>query len=155
MGIIECIFVVLNSYLGYTIMGARDVGGSIFIHTFGAYFGLTVSFCLQKMNTEHSGHNEGPRYTSDMFSLLGTIILWVFWPSFNGILAEGAARHRCYINTYISLMASTAWTFVLSGLLGDRRFCAEDIQNATLAGGGHGGGHRGYAAPALWCYSGR
>ena len=116
-------------------MGANDVGGSIFIHTFGAYFGLTVSFCLQKMKVDESSRYEGPRYTSDMFSLLGTIILWVYWPSFNGILAEGAARHRCYINTYISLMASTAWTFVLSGLLGDRRFCAEDIQNATLAGG--------------------
>jgi len=135
MGIIECIVVILNMYLGYTVMGVNDVGGSIFVHTFGAYFGLTVSFCLQKMKIDDSSHREGPRYTSDMFSLLGTIILWVFWPSFNGILAEGAARHRCYINTYISLMASTAWTFVLSGLLGDRRFCAEDIQNATLAGG--------------------
>ena len=135
MAVIECIFVVINCHIGYTIMGARDVGGSIFIHTFGAYFGLAVSFCLQKINTEHSSHIEAPRYTSDMFSLLGTIILWVFWPSFNGILAVGAARHRCFINTYISLMASTAWTFVLSGLLGNRRFCAEDIQNASLAGG--------------------
>ena len=135
MGIIESIVVVLNCYLGYEVMGVKDVGGSIFIHTFGAYFGLTVSFCLQKMNVEPSSHKEGPRYTSDMFSLLGTIILWVFWPSFNGVLAEGAARHRCFINTYISLIASTAWTFVLSGLLGNRRFCAEDIQNATLAGG--------------------
>ena len=50
-------------------------------------------------------------------------------------------------------MASTAWTFVLSGLLGDRRYCGTDreiqlgintfvrrfvgdnIQNAVLAGG--------------------
>ena len=50
-------------------------------------------------------------------------------------------------------MASTAWTFVLSGLLGDRRYCravreiqlgiktfvrrfvGDNIQNAVLAGG--------------------
>ena len=110
-------------------------GGSMFIHAFGAYFGLAVSFCLRKMDTEKSSNNEGPRYTSDLFSLLGTVILWVFWPSFNGALVVGAARHRAIINTYISLMGSTAWVFVLSGLLGNRKFAAEDIQNATLAGG--------------------
>merc|ERR1712110_528459 len=97
----------------------------------GAYFGLAVSFVLKGQDTSKSEHLEGSRYTSDLFSLLGTIILWVYWPSFNGILATEAARHR----SYISLMASTAWTFVLSGLLGDRRFAGEDIQNAVLAGG--------------------
>ena len=103
------------------------------------------------MKTEESWAREGNRYTSDLFSLLGTIILWVFWPSFNGLLATGAARHRAVINTYLrsvqgewlgitwdllpSLMASTAMTFVISGLMGHKKFAPEDIQNATLAGG--------------------
>ena len=34
-----------------------------------------------------------------------------------------------------SLMASTAMTFVISGLMGHKKFAPEDIQNATLAGG--------------------
>ena len=75
------------------------------------------------------------RYTSDLLSLQGTIILWVFWPSFNALLASGAARHRAVINTYLSLMSSTVTTFLVSGILGERRFAAEDIQNATLSGG--------------------
>jgi len=135
IGILETICVVLNMYLGYTVMGANDIGGSIFVHTFGAYFGLAISFCLRKQRTEMSEEREGPRYTSDITSLLGTIILWVFWPSFNGLLAEGDARHRCYINTYMSLLGSTVTTFMCSGLLGNRKFDLEDIQNATLAGG--------------------
>ena len=34
-----------------------------------------------------------------------------------------------------SLMASTAMTFVISGLMGHKKFAPEDIQNAVLAGG--------------------
>ena len=69
---------------------------------------------------------------SNFCCCIGTIILWVFWPSFNGLLAEGDARHRCYINTYMSLLGSTVTTFMCSGLLGNRKFDLEDIQNATL-----------------------
>ena len=135
MAIIESIFCIINLYIGYTLLGVVDVGGSIFIHTFGAYFGLAVSFCLRNIKTEESWEREGNRYTSDLFSILGTIILWVYWPSFNGLLAVGAARQRAVINTYLSLMASTATTYVVSGLLGHKKFAPEDIQNATLAGG--------------------
>ena len=43
---------------------------------------------------------------------------------------------RAYINTYISLLASTICTFICSSIFGtDRKFNAVDIQNATLAGG--------------------
>ena len=56
---------------------------------------------IRKIKTEESCAREGNRYTSDLFSLLGTLILWVLWPSFNGLLAVGAARHRAVINTYL------------------------------------------------------
>ena len=40
-------------------------------------------------------HNSYYRYTSDLFSYLGTLILWVFWPSFNAYAVFGDGRHRC------------------------------------------------------------
>ena len=44
---------------------------------------------------------EGSSYNSDLFSMVGTVFLWVFWPSFNaGAAAEGDAQMRAIINTY-------------------------------------------------------
>jgi ammonium transporter Rh len=46
MGIIEVIGYTFNEVFVSDIIGALDVGGSMLIHSFGAYFGLTVSWIL-------------------------------------------------------------------------------------------------------------
>ena len=95
---------------------ASDMGGSIFVHTFGAYFGLAVSRILNNKKIRDSP-NEGSDYRSDFFSMVGTIFLWIFWPSFNSALATDEERTRSVINTYLSLCASCAMTFALSSFL--------------------------------------
>ena len=74
--------------------------------------------------------------TSDLFSMLGTIFLWLYWPSFNAALAESDAKHRAVINSVLALTNSCIFTFLFSGILHpNHKFKMADIQNATLAGG--------------------
>ena len=121
------------------------MGGSMFVHTFGAYFGLGVSLLLGNSTTRAGSakavrynahrHNRSDRF-SDLTAMIGTLFLFMFWPSFNGALATGAAQHRVVINTVISLAFSCVGAFAWSQLLRpDRKFNMVDIQNATLAGG--------------------
>ena len=57
--------------------------------------------------------------SSDLFSLLGAVLLWVYWPSFNAVLASGDAFHRAVINTHLSLLGSTSATFVFATFFGE------------------------------------
>ena len=47
-----------------------DVGGSMFLHTFGAYFGLAVARVLYNKEIEHSTKN-GSNHHSDVFAMIG------------------------------------------------------------------------------------
>lgn len=136
----EIIIYSANATVVFINLKAIDMGGSMVIHMFGAYFGLAVSWMLG--NPAHPKGAQAPvataTYTkwSSTGSMIGTIFLWCFWPSFNGALALGAQQHRVVINTVLSISASCAATFMASRLLRPgNKFDFEDIANATLAGG--------------------
>lgn len=70
--------------------------------------------------------------------MMGTIFLWMFWPSFNGALSltYGMSRERIVVNTVLALTASCVAAFSFSALVHpDGKFDMVHIQNATLAGG--------------------
>jgi len=118
--LIETTLFAVNAYVGYSVIGAADVGGAIFVHAFGAYFGLALAYVVQPAAPGRSEGREGSVYMTDVSAAAGTVILWVFWPSFNGALAATPdALHRCILNTYFSLAASTMAAFVLSTLYGE------------------------------------
>lgn len=58
------------------------------IHAFGAYYGLVASLILSKVGSGTGHPKNGASYTSDMTAMVGTVFLWIFWPSFNGALAS-------------------------------------------------------------------
>lgn len=86
-----------------------DAGGSIIVHAFGAYYGLAVSLVMRPTREQNNaGPNEGSSYISDHFAMVGTIFLWLFWPSFNSALLDDITQqHRAILNTYLSLAAAT------------------------------------------------
>ncbi|XP_010706461.1 ammonium transporter Rh type A [Meleagris gallopavo] len=125
-----------NEYLVTEIFKATDIGASMTIHAFGAYFGLAVTFILYRPGLKNKHKNEESTYHSDIFAMIGTLFLWLFWPSFNSAIAEENERIKIIINTYYALAACAVTTFALSSLLDERgKFSMVLIQNATLAGG--------------------
>merc|ERR1719229_1906177 len=117
MTVLEITIFVINEVIGRNYIGAVDAGDTIFVHIFGAYFGLTVARVLARPDIAKS-NLEGATATSDLFSMVGTIFLWMFWPSFNaGAAASGDAQQRAIINTYYSLCSSTLAAFSLSAMV--------------------------------------
>uniref|UniRef100_A0A7S1M0R2 Ammonium transporter AmtB-like domain-containing protein n=1 Tax=Alexandrium catenella TaxID=2925 RepID=A0A7S1M0R2_ALECA len=133
----EIVFYSLNESIGVEKYRAVDMGGSMYVHTFGAYFGLAVSFMLTRAKkVEDAGSRFGSSYESDLFSMIGTVFLWMYWPSFNGALAKDGEQHRVVVNTVLSLTNSCIAAFLLSKLLRPHhKLDMVDIQNASLAGG--------------------
>ena len=126
-------WVLLDGGLGLIKSGAFiDTGGSIVIHAFGAIFGLGV---ILTMTT--SKEMEIPvesDETSDRFSLLGSVILWLFWPSFCAALVQPELVPHTAINVILALSGATLATYFASIFLRGK-ISAADIANAALAGG--------------------
>lgn len=125
----------INEVICYAGFKIHDVGGSIVIHTFGAYFGLACSMVITPTDINERKKLCAPTPTADIFSMIGTIFLWLYWPSFNGAIAlPGDFQSRSVINTYLALASCCFVVFALHKYyLG--KFDMVMIQNATLAGG--------------------
>uniref|UniRef100_A0A8C8HGC9 Ammonium transporter AmtB-like domain-containing protein n=1 Tax=Oncorhynchus tshawytscha TaxID=74940 RepID=A0A8C8HGC9_ONCTS len=124
-------FIILN------LIHARDAGGSMVIHTFGAYYGLSISWMLYRPNLDQSKRLNGSVYHSDVFAMIGTLFLWMFWPSFNSAITDhGDGQHRAAINTYLALASTVLTTVAISSLSQKTgKLDMVHIQNSTLAGG--------------------
>ncbi|HQU97827.1 MAG TPA: ammonium transporter [Nitrosomonas sp.] len=125
-------WLVLDNAIGYTT-GFKDTAGSIVIHAFGAYFGLSMSIVLttdyQRSKPIESDH------TSDRFAMLGSMVLWLFWPSFATALVPLENMPQTVANTLLALSGATLATYFLSSKLHHGKTSMVDMANAALAGG--------------------
>lgn len=125
-------WIVLNGGLGLITGKVVDTGGSIVIHAFGAIFGLAVAASMTTAR-EYETPVECDD-TSDRYSLLGSMVLWVFWSSFCAALVAPADVPRTAVNVILALCGSTLATYFATVKLRGK-ISAADIANATLAGG--------------------
>ncbi|MBI9021221.1 MAG: ammonium transporter [Verrucomicrobia bacterium] len=126
-------WILLDGGLGLVEHGRFvDTGGSVVIHAFGALFGLGVAASMTTRK-EYETPIEADA-TSDRFSLLGSMVLWVFWPSFCGALVAPADIPMTIVNVILALCGSTIATYAASLKLRGK-VCVADIANAALAGG--------------------
>ena len=53
------------------------LGGAIFIHAFGAYFGLAVSIMHRRRNMALSENMESSKYASDIFAMVCELKIYI------------------------------------------------------------------------------
>jgi len=122
-------WIILESGL---LRGFLDTGGSVVIHAFGAYFGLgVVAGTLSRFQDKPGVESDA---ISNQFALLGSMILWLFWPSFTSALVAPERVVLTAINTIFALCGATVATYIFSRLIRGKIEIA-DIANAALAGG--------------------
>jgi len=134
MATFEVVIQSVNEHIGLHYLHAYDVGESMYVHVFGAYFGLAVAKVLQGKK-EIESTKESSHYHSDLFSMIGTLFLWLYWPSFNSATAKEEGQLRAIVNTYLAISASCVTTYIISLFVGKGRLNMVHVQNATLAGG--------------------
>ena len=163
MSIMETILCSLNYQLCERKLESIDVGGAMYIHTFGAIFGISISmvlFCSKKVKSEIQKYNQMniSSYFSNLTTFHGIIFVFCFFPSFNSALASSDKdietlstlnstanitiyneiefqKQRGRINTYFSLIGSVIASFITSGLFNKGRFIFEQIFFGSLSGG--------------------
>lgn len=73
----------------FLLQQASDVGASMTIHAFGAYFGLAVARVLYRPGLRDGHDNDGSVYHSDLFAMIGMKVA-SFYQSEVHIQSEGS-----------------------------------------------------------------
>ncbi|CAB4002428.1 ammonium transporter Rh type B [Paramuricea clavata] len=134
--VIEIVMYAVNEFIVLEELQVADIGGSMIVHMFACYFGMAVTFVLRRPEDTNNNPKEAPVYHSDLFAMIGSLFLWLYWPSFNSILvAPGNDKQRAVINTYLSLTACTVSVFATSAFVNKEKLQMAHVQNAVLAGG--------------------
>ena len=133
VAIIELCLHSLNYVVIIGGLSVADMGGTLIDHMFGAYFGLGVAYMMGKPDVEPD-----MGAIPDVFSLIGTVFLWIYWPSFVAGAADANSdqQQRALVYTILALSSSTVTAFFSSSFFNKNGVMRPvDIQNATLAGG--------------------
>ncbi|XP_026719196.1 blood group Rh(CE) polypeptide [Athene cunicularia] len=132
MTVVEMVAFHMTRWMHTRFLQISDNISMMHVHLFGAYFGLAAASRFSEPLPGSEKNASTPK--SDLLSMLGTVFLWVFWPSFNSVIGEN--KIKAISNTYFALAVSTVTAFMLSALITkDGKFKMTHIHSAVLAGG--------------------
>ncbi|NXN97273.1 RHD protein, partial [Rhinopomastus cyanomelas] len=133
MTIVEIIGFHVSRCLNMYFLQVSEEVSMMHVLLFGAYFGLAFSSRFSEPSPRSEKNRSTPK--SDLLSMLGTLFLWVFWPSFS-VVVGGQLRVTAIYNTYFALAVSAVTAFLLSALTTrDGKFRMTHIHSSVLAGG--------------------
>lgn len=101
-----------------------DLGGSMTVFTFGAFYGLSVSSVVNAFysdrKTKHVDCCLYNGYFENLFSLLGTILIFVHWPYFCAYLIPVTLDMylRAIVNTYFCMVSCVVTVYAISSAMG-------------------------------------
>ena len=136
----ETILSSLNFKLCDVKLKIIDTGGGLYIHTFGALFGLAIYIVLfrsKKKRARLTAYNRSniTNYLSNITCFIGVLFLLNYFPSFNaGLALSDDGRYRAVINTYFSIIGSTVMTFIVTGFIYNGKFAFEHILFGSFSG---------------------
>ena len=68
-------------------------------------------------------------HKNGLFAMIGSLFLWMYWPSFNAaVLSTADLQQRAIINTVLSIGSSALAVFALSLLLRGGKLDMEDTR---------------------------
>ncbi|KAM9842391.1 rh blood group, D antigen isoform 2-T2 [Aulostomus maculatus] len=130
---------LFNDWLLLTLLSEPPHGSFRFLHIFGAFFGLMMSSIMSREGSEQGFEKEKFDRTPGLFSMLGSVFLWMFWPSFNSSLVnpmDPEKRLMAMCNTYLALAVSAVTAFAVSVLSSSKgKLNLVHLQSSILAGG--------------------
>ncbi|XP_003733421.1 blood group Rh(CE) polypeptide isoform X1 [Callithrix jacchus] len=137
MVLVELTAFVTLRMVSRNVFSAEDHTNMMCIHVFAAYFGLTVAWCLPKPLPKGTEEKERTATCPSLSAMLGTLFLWMFWPSFNSALLRNPIERRdAVFNTYYALVVSAVTSISVSSLAHPQgKINMTYMHNAVLAGG--------------------
>ncbi|NXD31297.1 RHD protein, partial [Spelaeornis formosus] len=132
MTLVELIVFYVSRCINRAFLQVPEHLSLMHVHLFGAYFGLAVTSRFPEAPPALDKSRSTPK--SELLSMLGSVFVWVLWPSFNSVLA--GSKREAVLNTYLALAVSAVAAFMLSALTSrDGKFRTAHIHGAVLAGG--------------------
>ncbi|XP_062379005.1 rh blood group, D antigen isoform X2 [Sardina pilchardus] len=141
MSLMEVTGFILNEWLIQTLLKVKLKHIIMYLHIYGAFFGIMTSWTLYRKGIEPRHEKEKSDRKMTLFSFFGTLFLWIFWPSFNSAYLlnkdmDFAVPLNVICSTYLAMAVSAVTAIALSVLFNPRgKLNMRHVQNCILAGG--------------------